>query len=342
MLSDARGLPLTASGALLDVRTRGTKKGPRGWCARPPPNRTRARKPASEPVVASYPTCPGKRKLPSRPPRPLGSPSFTLNSIETTKENNRNFVACFAKRTSRAPKTALKEANILRMCETQRGRVRPCYASDVADPDSTDFYSPEETAKVLGVSLRRVQQLAGEGSIEGERHGRSWRLARWSVHRYLEERGPGRPRVSRLDRERAAGSPESAREWVDRMSTLQRELGRLEGRLEITEKAESTVREERDRLLEERARERERVERLEEELREHRRLLAGLIERMPELEAPHEQPEAPERVEEEPERAEPRSGTGGPQESAERPPDTAEWPVRGALLRPWWRRVFGG
>ncbi len=52
--------------------------------------------------------------------------------------------------------------------------------------------------------------------------------------------------------------------------------------------------------------------------------------------------DAPETVKEEPERAEPRSSTGGPQESAERPPDTAEWPVRGALLRPWWRRVFGG
>lgn len=135
----------------------------------------------------------------------------------------------------------------------------------MADSDSTDFYSTEETAKVLGVSPRRVQQLAGEGAIEGERHGRSWRLAKWSVHRHLEEHGPGRPRVSRLDRERAAGSPESVRQWVDRVSALQRELGRLEGRLEITEKAESTIREERDRLLEERDRERERAERLEEE-----------------------------------------------------------------------------
>ena len=57
------------------------------------------------------------------------------------------------------------------------------------------------------------------------------------------------------------------------------------------------------------------------------------------------QREEPERVDPrraEPERAEPRSGTGGPPEGAMRPPDTAEWPVRGALLRPWWRRVFGG
>ncbi len=60
--------------------------------------------------------------------------------------------------------------------------------------------------------------------------------------------------------------------------------------------------------------------------RENRRLLAGLIERVPELEAPREPSEASEPVQEEPERAEPRSGTEGPQRGAQ---------------RPWWRRVLG-
>jgi hypothetical protein len=72
---------------------------------------------------------------------------------------------------------------------------------------------------------------------------------------------------------------------------------------------------------------------------------AALAAKVPELEAPRTQepPVAPERAGEEPDRAQPRSGTGGrPQEGADRPPDTAEWPVRGELLRPWWRRVFGG
>ncbi len=68
---------------------------------------------------------------------------------------------------------------------------------------------------------------------------------------------------------------------------------------------------------------------------------AALAAKVPELEASQESPGDTERAREEPE-AEPRSGTEGPQESAERPPDTVEWPVRGALLRPWWRRVFGG
>jgi hypothetical protein len=53
---------------------------------------------------------------------------------------------------------------------------------------------------------------------------------------------------------------------------------------------------------------------------------AALAARVPELEAPKEQPEAPETVEDELERAAPRSDAPGLQEAAQ---------------RPWWRRVFG-
>jgi hypothetical protein len=68
-----------------------------------------------------------------------------------------------------------------------------------------------------------------------------------------------------------------------------------------------------------------------EELREHRRLLAGLIERVPELEAPREPGGASKPSDHsemvEPESAEPRSSTGAPQEGSER--------------RSWWRKLFG-
>lgn len=64
-----------------------------------------------------------------------------------------------------------------------------------------------------------------------------------------------------------------------------------------------------------------------EELREHRRIIAGLVQRVPELEAPQEPRGAPESVGEEPEMAEPRSATGGAQEGTERVS--------------WWRRLFG-
>ena len=77
--------------------------------------------------------------------------------------------------------------------------------------------------------------------------------------------------------------------------------------------------------------------------RRHDTLMAQLMQRIPEIEAPREQaPEARESPETVSEGAEPRSGTGGPKESYERPRDTAEFPVRGSLIRPWWRRVLGG
>ncbi|MBA2712474.1 MAG: type II toxin-antitoxin system VapC family toxin [Rubrobacteraceae bacterium] len=55
---------------------------------------------------------------------------------------------------------------------------------------------------------------------------------------------------------------------------------------------------------------------------------ASLAARVPELEAPREQPGDSETVEEEPERSQLRSDAPGPQTGTER--------------RPWWRRVFGG
>ncbi len=61
------------------------------------------------------------------------------------------------------------------------------------------------------------------------------------------------------------GGVEEATELRDRVEDLQRELGRLEGRLELTEVAESTIREQLER-------ERARADRLEE-LREARERL---------------------------------------------------------------------
>jgi hypothetical protein len=73
-----------------------------------------------------------------------------------------------------------------------------------------------------------------------------------------------------------------------------------------------------------------------EELREHRRLLAGLIERVPELEAPVQQEPASQTSEEPPqapspgpEMVDPRSEEIGAQNGSQEP-------------RSWWQRWFGG
>ncbi len=61
---------------------------------------------------------------------------------------------------------------------------------------------------------------------------------------------------------------------------------------------------------------------------ELRRIIAGLVQRVPELEPAEMSPQAPETATGEPEGPEPRPSTGEAQETAER--------------RSWWQRVFGG
>ncbi len=92
---------------------------------------------------------------------------------------------------------------------------------------------------------------------------------------------------------------------------------------EVAELAEEL----RDRVRSlERMLEQEREARTEER-RRHDTLMAQLMQRIPEIEAPRGQPEAPETVEEEPEGSEPRPDPAGPQTGSQR--------------RPWWSRVLG-
>jgi hypothetical protein len=138
------------------------------------------------------------------------------------------------------------------------------------DASLGDFYTPAEAERLLArtdkpISERRIRQLLQAGELEGRRDDRGrWYVAQHEVHRLIEER-----RTSRL----AGGSPDvppeaaisavDAREYIERAAALERELGRLEGRLELEETTRST-------LEEQLRRERERSDRLEAELREAR------------------------------------------------------------------------
>ncbi len=109
-----------------------------------------------------------------------------------------------------------------------------------------DTYSTASAARILGLSPRRVQQLAERGDIEGKKFDdREWSLYQHSVHAYLEHHGPGKRGRGRMlaGIETALEPSETAREWADRVADLERQLGRLEGRLELTERAESTLQE---------------------------------------------------------------------------------------------------
>ena len=122
-------------------------------------------------------------------------------------------------------------------------------------PDRQEYYTVSEAAKVLNISERRVRQIAQDGKVEGMRSEEGWKLFRYSVHDFRDRREGQNPiRAGRGGREPSS----EAREWMERVATLERALGRLEGRLELTERAESTMRAERERLLEELTQERER------------------------------------------------------------------------------------
>jgi excisionase family DNA binding protein len=112
-----------------------------------------------------------------------------------------------------------------------------------------DYYTTGEAARILKVTEARVRQMLGAGELEGTRDPVSdrWRIPQHAVHARLEQRRPSEaPRTSA-----------DAREWIERVAVLERELGRLEGRLQLTDVAESTLRDQLER-------ERGRADRLED------------------------------------------------------------------------------
>ncbi len=122
-----------------------------------------------------------------------------------------------------------------------------------------DYYTVQEAARILRTTERTIRRRLERGDIEGSRdsiNGR-WRASARSVHAAMPDRPP------RESQEPLEASEEVA-DLRARVEDLQRQLGRLEGQRELEEVTQSTLREQLDR-------ERERADRLEEELRESRR-----------------------------------------------------------------------
>jgi excisionase family DNA binding protein len=143
-----------------------------------------------------------------------------------------------------------------------------------------DYYSTGQAAKILGVTDRGVRKMIDRGELEARQDERGRHLIpQRAVHAVLEERRSTIPEVEsgEISAAEAARASEEARELRERVQDLQRQLGRVEGRLELTARTESTMREdlerERSRVEEERRRadvERERAEELRRELEEER------------------------------------------------------------------------
>jgi hypothetical protein len=150
---------------------------------------------------------------------------------------------------------------------------------------------------------------------------------RWlDVNSAAEELGVStdavRKRISRgtLRSDRKDGA---VRVWLDDGGTEAGREAQVDGGALV-----EVLREQAEYLREQLAEEREARRRADTIIAQLTQANAALVARVPELEAPQEQPGAPETVEEEPESAEEvRSDAAGRQE---------------AVRRPWWRRVFGG
>jgi hypothetical protein len=182
------------------------------------------------------------------------------------------------------------------------------------------WVTTQVAAKSLDISPRTVRWHIEQGNLEAKPQGegvrRSWLVSIDSLQAFRDTRqaaaqppGPYRAEAGRTDIAAAApGNP--IRELADRLVEEASRASEFRVRLELSEKAQSTLEEE---LLEER-RLREEAERERDELRRQ-------------LEATRAPQESSQTVEDASEGAEPRSYAGGAQE---------------AVGRPWWRRMFGG
>ncbi len=201
-----------------------------------------------------------------------------------------------------------------------RGRSRTLDADTAA---ASGWVTTDVAARAVRVSPRTIRRYIERGELEAKPQGegvkREWLVSVDSLHKLRFSRTEaGEGSLDVREEGVADGIADVLGNLTARLEERTAEAVEYRIRLELTERAQSTVEEERRRLLADLARERGRADRAEEEARK----LRGL------LEALQEPRDAPETVAAEPERVEPRPATGGVQEATEH--------------RSWWRRIFGG
>jgi hypothetical protein len=128
-----------------------------------------------------------------------------------------------------------------------------------------DFYSVDEAARILKLTPSRIRQMLRASELEGippeESGGRGWKIPMHAVH--------DRDRPARVERSGAIEPPESPERLSDlevEVRDLRYQLGLSRGRIELTEKAESTLRDALERERERADAERDRAEKLQAEL----------------------------------------------------------------------------
>ena len=191
-------------------------------------------------------------------------------------------------------------------------------ASNREDAAHAGWVTTQVAARSLGISPRTVRWHIEQGHLEAKPQGegvkRSWLVSIDSLQAFRDARqrqgqSPGDFREEQKNADIAAQPPGNPiRELADRLVEEASRASELRVRLEIAEKAESTLREE---LADERRR-REEAERERNDLRL-------------ELDALREATEASETVELEPERAEPQPAASGAQTLQDRSKRLSVW-----------------
>jgi hypothetical protein len=198
-----------------------------------------------------------------------------------------------------------------------RGQSRP----DLADLSSeSGWVTTDVAAKAVRVSPRTIRRYIDQGKLDAKFQGegvrREWLVSVDSLHalrasRTYEEDVPDvSPGVESAD-----SLADVLREMAARLESRAEEAAELRVRLELTERAQSTLEDERRQAVQELEQERRGREETERELEDLRRQLQAL----------RESREAPEKLEEQ--------GRG------ERHPDAPD--AQEGVQRPWWRRVLG-
>jgi hypothetical protein len=199
-----------------------------------------------------------------------------------------------------------------------RGHSRPEDASR-----ESGWITTEVAARAVRVSPRTIRRYIDQGELEAKPQDegvrREWLVSIDSLHalrasRTTEHDVPESDRVG----DYADSIADVLREMAARLERRAEEAAELRVRLELTEQTQSTLEDDRRRVLEELAEERRRREAAERERDELRR----------DLQAAQRPQESPETVAEMPMRPEPSEAREETQEAAQ--------------PRSWWRRVFGG
>jgi hypothetical protein len=206
--------------------------------------------------------------------------------------------------------------------ETTRGNPGDAPEENPAGaPGASGFVTTKVAAEALGVNPRTIRTYIERGDleakVEGEGIQKMYLVSIDSLYALRDQRGYPRHSRSQTRDTTATAAEVPPGELADVIRDLTAELvqkaaseAELRTRLELTAQAESTVQAERERLLEDLARERARADRLESELQEARALSLE----------PRDAPET--------------ASTEGTDEGSVPPEQPAQ-------RRSWWRRFFG-